>query len=261
MKRKRHLLIAIFLVPVFAVTVLGYASFISIQKAVTRTISISPEGTKSTLTTVTVVKNLTGATEVEAATLFFVTVLAAGSPTVTIQWAVPELRVGAAESNDDSIFYIAIFSSAEDDAAALFTMSGLATTEVDGTYSTQILLGSVTTGTYDVIFKGSQTLAKKLNDITLIAGNNVLNFSTTDNAASKGSEVLLGGDISNAGTDPSSLGDNVVNSIDFSLLLDVLDDTDSTGNNVRSNINQDTAINSVDMSILLKNLDVNGDDS
>lgn len=57
----------------------------------------------------------------------------------------------------------------------------------------------------------------------------------------------------------ANLGDDVVNSIDLSLLLPDLDETDNTGNAIRVNLNQDTAVNSVDLSIMLDNLDVEGD--
>jgi len=57
------------------------------------------------------------------------------------------------------------------------------------------------------------------------------------------------------------LGDDVVNSVDISVLLDDLDLGDASGNFVRSNINQDTSVNSVDFSIILKNLDKIGDQS
>lgn len=184
-----------------------------------------------------------------------------GGLTATIQWAVPQLRVGAAETNDDVTFYIAVHTSAEDGAAALFTQSALATTAVDGTYVTQIPLTGITAGTYDVTIKGHQHLTKKLNDIALTSGNTVLNFTQADNSSTKDSGVLLAGDVSNAGTSPATLGDDVVNSVDISLLLDDLDDIDATGNGFRTNLNQDTAINSVDLSILLDNLDVTGETS
>jgi len=181
--------------------------------------------------------------------------------TATIQWAVPELRTGPSGTNDDTDFYIAFYSPAEDGQAAIFKLDTLLSTSTDGTHSSRIELPGLNAGTYDVIFKGSQTLSKKLNDIEIVSGQNVLNFTTLDNSSSKGSEVMLGGDISNAGTTPDTLGDNVINSIDISVLLNDLDSADPTGNSLRANINQDTSVNSVDMSIILKNLDVEGDHS
>jgi len=181
--------------------------------------------------------------------------------TATIQWAVPELRVGVAGTNDDTEFYLAVFSSSEDGAPAIFTMPNLARTSNNGTYLTTIPLTGISAGTYDIMFKGHQHVSKKLNDVSLSSGNNILNFSTTDNSPLKGTEVLLGGDISNDGTTPANLGDDVINSVDVSIIIDELDSSDVTGNTIRSNINQDVVINSVDLSILLKNIDVNGDSS
>jgi len=178
-----------------------------------------------------------------------------------IQWAVPQMRVGVAETNDETDFYITVYSSAEDGAPALFEMAALAETLVDGTYLVDIPLTGVPAGTYDVMFKGHQHLSKKLNDIVLGPGLTMLNFSTLDNAAPKGGEVLLGGDISGDVLTPATMGDDVVNSVDISILLNDLDNNDPTGNAIRANINQDIVVNSVDMSILLDNIDKEGETS
>jgi len=96
--------------------------------------------------------------------------------------------------------------------------------------------------------------------VTISAGNTPLNFSDTNySAIAKGSVVLLAGDISGAGSLPATLGDDVVNSVDLSILLPDLDKDDATGNGFRSNLNQDVVINSVDLSIMLDNLDKEGD--
>ena len=184
---------------------------------------------------------------------------------VVIQWAIPELRVGAANTNDDIDFVLYVHSAAEGDGTnvytdALFVTPAVLSSNNDGTYSTAIDLG-VGAGTYDVIIKGHQHLSKKLNDIPLVDGINALNFTTTDNSASFGTEVLSAGDVSNSATDPASFGDNVVNAIDLSILLGNLDDIDADGNSIRANVNQDTEVNAIDMSIFLKNLDQLGDTS
>lgn len=176
-----------------------------------------------------------------------------------IQWAVPEMRVGAPETNDDATFYLAMRTQTDADNVILFTQPTLANLSNDGTYSTPIYLGSHTTGDYDLTIKTHQHLTKKLNDIAMVAGTNTLNFSTLNNAVLKGSEVLLAGDISNAGTSPATLGDDVVNSIDLSLALNVIDDDDPTGNVLRANLNQDVVVNSVDLSMMIKNLDAEGE--
>lgn len=116
-------------------------------------------------------------------------------------------------------------------------------------------------GAYDVGIKTTQHLRKILQDVTLAAGTTtVLNFTNaTNTVGSYGPLRLLGGDISDLGTSTSTLGDDVVNSVDLSILLPELDDADPTGNDFRSNLNQDIVINSVDLSIMLKNLDLNGE--
>lgn len=179
-----------------------------------------------------------------------------------IQWAVPELRVGPPGTNDDTTFYLAVYSAVEDGAPPVYISDKLYATAINGTYSADIPISGVTLGkTYDIMFKGHQSLSKKLNDVLISQNTTVLNFSTLDNSSLKGPEILLGGDISNSGVTPKSLGDDVVNSVDISVLLDDLDLGDASGNFVRSNINQDTSVNSVDFSIILKNLDKIGDQS
>lgn len=186
-------------------------------------------------------------------------VLSGVPTTATIDLAVPELRNGIAGTNDDAEFFLTVRTSTDADDVILFTQSSLVSTGNDGTYATPIDLTGIGPGTYDFGFKTDQHLTRVLNDVTIVAGNNILNFSKTDNSAGKGSVVLLGGDVNNTGSDPATLGDDVVNSVDISTLLSVLDDDDLTGNSLRPNINQDVVVNSVDLSIMIKNLDVEGD--
>jgi len=182
-----------------------------------------------------------------------------GSVQLTIRWAVPELRVGSSETNDDAVFYLTIRSASDSDNSILRTMSYLATTSVDGTYATSITM-DVLSGTYDIGIKTNQHLTKLVQDLALSdATTTVLNFTNTSNTSTKGSQTLLSGDISGAGDQPSNLGDDVVNSVDLSIMLPKLDIDDLTGNAERSNLNQDVVINSVDMSMLLKNLDLTGE--
>ncbi len=182
-----------------------------------------------------------------------------GNPTITILYAIPESRSGSENTNDDMNFFITVRTQNDTDDIINFT-SDLATTTETGAYMTPIDLTSISPGTYDIGIKGKAQLTRVLQDVPLLDGNTVLNFSTTDYASTtKGSIVILGGDINGTGTSPATFGDDVVNSVDLSVLLPELDDTDPTGNVVRSNINQDTEINSVDLSIMLDNLDVEGD--
>lgn len=181
------------------------------------------------------------------------------NPTVTILFSVPQMRVGDDGTNDDTGFFVTVRTSDNSDDVVLFT-SDLATTTDAGTYTTAIELTDITPGTYDIGFKGHQHLTKVLQDVAITSSNTVLNFSTTDYAsATRGSEVLLAGDISGDFSSAGNLGDDVVNSIDLSLLLPDLDETDSTGDAIRANLNQDTVINSVDLSVMLDNLDAEGE--
>ena len=182
-----------------------------------------------------------------------------GNPTVTITYAVPESRTGAVGTNDDVTFFITVRTANDSDDTILFT-SDLATTTADGSYTTQIELTGISAGTYDIGIKGHQHITRVLQDVPIVSGNTALNFSTDDYASTtRGKEVLLAGDVNGTGNTPTTLGDDVVNSVDISTLLTVLDDTDGTGNAVRSNINQDTVVNSVDLSVMLTNLDTEGD--
>ena len=177
-----------------------------------------------------------------------------------IQWAVPQGRVGAAETNDDTEFYLTVRTATNGDDVILDTdpVATLLMTDVDGTYSTPVDL-FVDPGTYDIGFKGGQHLTRVLQDVALVTGSNTLNFTQSDNSAPKGSVVLLAGDVNGAGTSPATLGDDVVNAVDISTLLAVLDDDDPTGNAIRPNLNQDVVVNSVDLSLMISNLDVEGD--
>jgi hypothetical protein len=189
-----------------------------------------------------------------------ITASVGGDVAGTVQWAVPQGRVGPPGTNDDSDFYLTIRTPADGDDTILATIpaSSLLSTGNDGTYliSTDLL---VSAGTYDVGFKGHQHLTRVLQDVALSNGTNVLNFSQPDNSAPKGSQVLLTGDVNGAGTSPATLGDDVVNSVDISTLLSVIDDDDPTGNAVRPNLNEDIVVNSVDLSWMISNLDVEGD--
>ncbi|MBU0646404.1 hypothetical protein KJ611_02935 [Patescibacteria group bacterium] len=180
--------------------------------------------------------------------------------TVTIDSVRPQGRVGADQTNSDTTFYLTVRTANDADDVVLFTQVDLATTDVAGVYAAPAIpLTGLTPGTYDIGLKGQQHLTRVLNDIVLVAGNNVLNFSQPDNSAPRGDQVLLTGDVNDAGTDPATLGDDVVNSVDISTLLVNIDDDDVTGNAIRANLNQDIVVNSVDLSWMIGNLDGVGD--
>lgn len=180
-----------------------------------------------------------------------------------INWAVPETRVGAAGTNDDATFYLTIRTAVDTDSTVLWTQPALLQTNNDGTYSVPIQIQGIAPGTYDVGIKTQQHLTKKIDNITLVRGNNILDFtqavSSPNYGTVKGSTRLLSGDVNGIGTNPSNLGDDEVNSVDISVLLNDLNKTDATGNGYRANLNQDTQINSVDISMLLSNLNLRGD--
>lgn len=222
---------------------IGFTEFIaSSSNYIFRAVIGAPEAQQSTSTNYTVDQGKTWLPD---------------NSTVTILFAIPQLRVNT--SNNDTGFFITVRTSDNNDDVVLFT-SGLATTTNDGAYTTAIELTDITAGTYDIGFKGHQHLTKVLQDVIISSGNTSLNFSTTDyTSTTEGSEVLLAGDISGDFSSAENLGDDVVNSVDLSILLPELDSNDSTGNGIRSNLNQDVVINSVDLSIMLDNLDVEGD--
>ncbi len=179
---------------------------------------------------------------------------------VTIQWAVPEMRVGATSTNDDAIFYLTIRTPQNTDDVILYQMPNLATTTVEGIYNTTIEIPGLTVGNYDVGIKTQQHITKILQEVFLTdTTTTVLNFTQADNSSPYGTIRLLAGDVSGTTSTPATMGDDVVNSVDLSIMINELDKDDFTGNDIRSNLNQDPVINSVDLSLMLKNLDLEGE--
>lgn len=175
-----------------------------------------------------------------------------------IQWATPQGRVGATETNDDAVLYLTFIPTAGGSAVRIpnDTAQNL-TTANDGTLA-DIPLEGVTPGNYDVYLKSNQHLRKKLANVTVGSGTTTLNFTTVDNAGAKGVLLLRAGDVS-AGSGPGVFGDNVVNASDISTLIGVLDNSDVTGNAITANLNQDIVVNASDISLMLTNLDQNGE--
>ena len=176
----------------------------------------------------------------------------------TVQWAVPEGRVGAPGTNDDTDFYLTVRDPGTHAILSTVPTSSLLTTSTDGTFLTPTEI-NVAPGTYDIGFKGHQSLTRILRSVPIVSGTNVLNFTQPDNSAPKGIQVLLAGDVNGAGTSPATLGDDVVNSVDISTLLTDIDQDDPSGNALRPNLNQDVVVNSVDLSLMIGNLDKEGD--
>jgi len=175
-----------------------------------------------------------------------------------VQWAVPEGRVGPAGTNWDATFYL--YFKDPSTGNIVYKMDTLTTTAVTGEKLSPIIIDDLPSGNFDVLIKTHQHLSKKLANIPIPDGLNIFNFTTTDNTTGTiGSERLLAGDISGAGTSPDTLGDNEINSVDLSIILNDLDADDLTTRGIRANLNQDVVVNSVDLSLMLKNLDMQGE--
>ena len=86
-----------------------------------------------------------------------------------------------------------------------------------------------------------------------------MNFTQPDNSPSFGPVRLLAGDINNLGNSTTTLGDDVVNSVDLGVMIGNLDQEDTTTKTFRSNLNRDAVVNSVDLSVLIDNLDKEGE--
>lgn len=178
--------------------------------------------------------------------------------TVTIQWAVPESRVGAGSTNDDVIFYLTARSPGTN--IPIFTSPIIASTSVDGTYNTPIDVSMLPDGVYDFTIKGHQHLTRKLTDVILNHGNTVLNFTQSANTSTDfGNVVLLAGDINGVATSVDTFGDDKVNSVDITAALAAFNLSDDDGNTIREDINQDTKVNSVDVTLVLNNFNQVGD--
>ncbi|HRY36904.1 MAG TPA: hypothetical protein P5230_03460 [Candidatus Magasanikbacteria bacterium] len=175
-----------------------------------------------------------------------------------VKWAIPEGRVGASSTNWDTTFYLYFKDPGTENIA--YKMDSLLTTTVAGERLSPIIIDTLPEGNFDVYIKTHQHLSKKLANISIPDGLNIFNFTTTDNADGVTGPVrLLAGDISGLGVDPNTLGDNEINSVDLSIMLNDLDANDLTTRGIRANVNQDVVVNSVDLSLLLKNLDMQGE--
>lgn len=176
----------------------------------------------------------------------------------TIRWAMPEMRVAPTTTNSDVLFFLSVRNPITH--ATVFSLPNNLYTSIDGTYSAPLPL-TVSAGTYDIGIKTHQHLTKVLRGINLAEGPPaVLNFTQPDNSSPYGAVVLLAGDINGATTTPALMGDDVVNSVDLSIIINDLDKDDVTHRAIRSNLNQDPVVNSVDLSLMLKNLDLEGEE-
>jgi len=190
---------------------------------------------------------------------YLVTVEITGNTAGQIQWAVPEARVGASSTNWSTTYYLTVRDASDYDDV-LYVSPGLSTTTEAGVNLNPEIFSDVASGTYDVFFKSDQHLSRKLNNIVLIeSATNTLNFTQLDNSPAFGPIRLLAGDINLAGVSTSTLGDNVINSVDLGMMIDNLDLDDPTTKGLRANLNRDIVVNSVDLGVMIDNLDKEGD--
>ena len=176
---------------------------------------------------------------------------------VVVQWAIPEKRVGVPGTNDDTLFYITIRNPVSHDI--LYIQPELLSTDTEGKYLVEIPTKGFLGGDYDIGFKGASHLTKVLRGANLSGSTFVANFTNDFPSSTRGLARLIAGDINGDGLTPSTLGDDVINSVDLSVLIGSLDAEDPTSRYYRANLNQDTSVNSVDLSLLLSNIDKEGE--
>jgi len=172
----------------------------------------------------------------------------------------PEQRSGITGTNYDTTYALSIFTPDNLNRILRYQYPALLSTSISGVSNVYIVPPtSLTAGNYDAVFKSKAHLSRILDNVYLQLGENYLNFTNTTNVPTIGSRTLIAGDISGAATSPGTMGDDVINSVDLSILLQRFGTSDPSGNNVRANLNQDTTVDSTDLNILLGNLDKVGD--
>jgi len=169
--------------------------------------------------------------------------------------AYPEQRSGASGTNYDTKYFFSVLTPDNQNHQIVYTQPTLLSTNNQGIGYPYLTLSGITANTYDITFKSYQHLTSMLDNVYLRTGENFLNFTNPANLPQIGSQVLTAGDIDNSGTSPSTLGDDAINSVDLSVMLQNMGSSDSSGNNVRANLNQDTVVDEADLNILLNNLD------
>lgn len=172
----------------------------------------------------------------------------------------PEQRYLGSGSNYDTDFYFSVLSADNLNHVTLFQQSSPFSANSAGIVSPYVILPSnIVAGVYDLLIKPRTHLALLQNNVYLQVGENNINFTNPDNGPTIGSTVLLAGDIDGAGNSQNTFGDNVINSIDLSVLLGQMGSSDPSGNGIRANLNQDSVVDQSDLNILLGNLDKEGD--
>ncbi len=175
---------------------------------------------------------------------------------ITKVTAYPEQRSGAAGSNYDSKYHFSVLNPDNLNHSVYYTHQSLQNITNSGIGYPYVTIGGASAGVYDVTFKTSVHLTSMLDNVFLQLGENSLNFTNPNNQVSIGSLRLVAGDLDNSATSPGTLGDDAINSVDLSVILDRFGDNDPSGNNIRANLNQDSSVNQTDLDILLNNLDL-----
>jgi hypothetical protein len=103
-------------------------------------------------------------------------------------------------------------------------------------------MSNISPGTYDVTAKGYSHLRRKKSNVSM---SDLFTLDFTDGGANK----LLSGDVN------STNGDNKVNGIDLTLIVNNL-----TGSDERTDLNQDTRVNGIDLTNAVANLNLTGDE-
>jgi hypothetical protein len=152
--------------------------------------------------------------------------------------AIPEKRVSKPGGNLANYSRVRFVQAGEEKQSSLFTTLG-----VSGLYS-GLDISSLTEGDYDIYVKGSVHLTRKISQYMDLS---VTTLDFTDS----GNNPLLAGDVNGSIlTD----GDDVINSLDLSLLLNDLDVLDN-----RTDLNKDNIVNALDLAMIITNLDETGD--
>jgi len=172
----------------------------------------------------------------------------------------PEQRSGTTGTNYDTDYALSIYTPDNLNRTLRYQYPSILTTSTSGVSAVYIVPPvSLTAGNYDAVFKSKAHLSRLLDNVYLQLGENYLNFTNTTNLPTIGSRTLVAGDISGAANSPGTMGDDVINSVDLSILLQKFGTADPSGNTVRANLNQDGTVDSTDLNILLGNLDEEGD--
>lgn len=149
--------------------------------------------------------------------------------------AKPEKRIPTT-GNDSTVLTVEVRTA----GTSTVIFSGSVVTGSGGTYSGLVLTG-VTEGTYDLAAKGYSHLRRTVTNVAVSSG-------ITVDFTSAGASPLYSGDVN------SSDGDNKVNGIDLTLIVNAL-----FGTVVRYDLNRDGLVNGIDLTNAVTNLNDVGD--